>query len=113
MENKALYTFGDASASTDLPLDRPAPEIMFDSRSFCFTGKFIHGTRAGCQSALTTRGAAVQSSPTRDTHYLVIGGLAAAIGSTPASAARSKRCSGAPRLTAPPQDQARPVLPSS
>jgi len=63
------------SVSTDLPLDRPEPAIVFDARVFCFTGKFVHGTRAECQAAVTVRGAEVQAGPTRDTHYVVVGAV--------------------------------------
>lgn len=64
-----------ASASTGLPLDQPAPPIYFDSRIFCFTGKFVYGTRKECESEVVCRGGLVKSSPTRDTHYVVIGAV--------------------------------------
>lgn len=64
-----------ASSSTDLPLDRPEPSIIFDSQYFCFTGKFVHGTRAECQAAVACLGAEVQTGPTRDTNYLVVGAV--------------------------------------
>ncbi len=64
-----------ASSSSGLPLDQPQPLILFESRVFCFTGKFVHGTRSECQSAVSSRGAITQSSPTGETHYLVIGAV--------------------------------------
>lgn len=64
-----------ASASSDLPLDRPEPSLVFERRLFCFTGKFVHGTRSECQAAVLARGAKAQPSPTRETHYLVVGAV--------------------------------------
>ena len=61
------------SSSTNLPLDLPAPRIMFEDRLFCFTGKCIHGTRKQCEQEVETRGGEVKRSPTLNTHYLVIG----------------------------------------
>ena len=49
-------TGGDASClnaaalTIGLPIDNPAPSISFPSRKFCFTGKFLLGTRSKCLS---------------------------------------------------------------
>ncbi len=64
-----------ASLSTTLPLDSLPPDICFEDRRFCLTGKFVSGTRNECEGFLITRGAIAQKSPTRETHYLVIGVL--------------------------------------
>jgi NAD-dependent DNA ligase len=61
--------------STSLPLDDPQPSIDFVSRNFCFTGKFIYGTRTVCQRAARSAGGDVHKYPTFATHYLVIGDL--------------------------------------
>ena len=63
------------SLSTHLPLTDPLPEVSFANRVFCFTGKFIHGTRRECDAEVVSRGGAAKSSPTRTTDYLVIGHL--------------------------------------
>src|SRR5206468_3834687 len=42
--------------STVLPLTKPAPDIVFQDRAFCFTGKFFYGTRAACQQVVIARG---------------------------------------------------------
>jgi NAD-dependent DNA ligase len=65
----------DTSYSTALPLDEPPPDVHFDERSFCFTGKFMYGTRQKCQSAVISSGGIIHKYPTQGTHYLVIGTL--------------------------------------
>lgn len=62
-----------ASRSVTLPLSEPPPKISFPGFLFCFTGKFIHGTRRECESEVISRAAGVQTSPTSVTNYLVIG----------------------------------------
>jgi NAD-dependent DNA ligase len=65
----------DPSHSTDLPLDDPPPEIELDKRHFCFTGKFVFGTRRQCQSAVRSAGGFVHDYPIFATDYLVLGDL--------------------------------------
>lgn len=59
--------------STTLPLDKQEPEIFFNDKQFCFTGKFVYGTRKQCESEVTERGGWCNSNPTQKTDYLVIG----------------------------------------
>lgn len=59
--------------STQLPLDKPSPEIIFDSNLFCFTGKFFYGPRNKCEFEIVNRGGKTQIQPTQKTNYLVIG----------------------------------------
>lgn len=61
--------------STQLPLDDPMPDLNFDGRLFCFTGKFTFGTRNACQEAVVHLSGQCQSNPTKKTDYLVIGFL--------------------------------------
>ncbi|WP_299467582.1 BRCT domain-containing protein [uncultured Gimesia sp.] len=61
------------SMSTSLPLTIPDPEIDFEGRIFCLTGKFVTGTRKQCESLVLERNGSLKSSPTRDTNFLVIG----------------------------------------
>lgn len=63
------------SRSTNLPLCSPLPEISFAGKIFCFTGKFISGSRKEVQNAVTSLGARVKGSPTLKTNYLVIGSI--------------------------------------
>jgi len=61
------------SLSAGLPLDVPAAHISFDGRTFCFTGRFIFGSRDRCHSEVVSRGGIVVEAITRDLSYLVIG----------------------------------------
>lgn len=68
-----LEQTGSASSTpTRLPLDSDIA-VTFESRSFCFTGKFLFGTRTKCHEASTNRGALVTEAITQDLAYLVIG----------------------------------------
>lgn len=58
-----------------LPLTRPEPEILFASKCFCFTGKFVYGSRAKCQEAVIRRAATVTSTPGKTLDYLIIGSV--------------------------------------
>ena len=59
-------------------LDEPAPKIIFESRSFCFTGLFVFegGNRLQCEAAVRARGGYCYGHPNRDLNYLVIGTFA-------------------------------------
>lgn len=59
--------------STELPIDTPPPDLLFEQRLFCFTGKFVFGTRAQCEREILTLGGQVASTITQKTNYLVVG----------------------------------------
>lgn len=61
------------SMSTSLPLTTPYPEIDFDGRVFCLTGKFVTGSRKMCESLVLEKNGSLKKSPTLDTDFLVIG----------------------------------------
>lgn len=63
------------SYSTTLPFTSPAPDsIEFPKRVFNITGKFAFGTRQKVISSIANQdGIAVDSMPTQESHYLVIG----------------------------------------
>jgi NAD-dependent DNA ligase len=63
------------SGSTQVAYDEPQPEVSFDSRVFCLTGKFIFGIRRSCREAIMTLGGTCVDSPTLSTDYLVIGNI--------------------------------------
>lgn len=65
----------EENKSSTLPLCEPAPDVEFEERVFCFTGKFNLGTRSYCEGLIEARGGRCVSSPTRSTNYLVIGDL--------------------------------------
>lgn len=61
--------------STTLPFNTPPPHpIEFPNRHFNITGKFAFGTRKKVISSIMDRGGiAIDSMPTHETNYLVIG----------------------------------------
>lgn len=71
---KPRTTDGAISPST-LPIDAPAPDIVFENRSFCFTGVFDFGNRVECQEAIIELGGLAAARITKKLHYLVIGNI--------------------------------------
>ena len=67
---------GECLRATTLWLDDPPPEVRFEDRKFCLTGKFSHGRRRQCEDEIRTRGGRCQQSPAKTTDYLVIGSYA-------------------------------------
>lgn len=70
----------DAKTSDLIPVsnkffDKPASDVIFEGRSFCFTGVFVFGCgdRAKCEVAVRARGGYCYDRPNRDLNYLVIG----------------------------------------
>lgn len=61
------------TTSSQLPLDQGVVMRVPDA-SFCFTGKFLFGTRASCERAVETRGGRIANIQ-RALDYLVIGEL--------------------------------------
>jgi len=59
-------------------LDEPVPDVVFEGRSFCFTGVFVYseGDRERCEAAVRARGGYCHEHPTRDLNYLVVGSFA-------------------------------------
>lgn len=56
-------------------LDEPVPEIVFQGRSFCFTGvfDFANGDRNQSEAATKARGGFCYERPNRALNYLVVG----------------------------------------
>ena len=67
---------GECLRTTTLWLDEPSPEVIFEGRKFCLTGKFSYGKRDQCEDEVRVRGGACQASPGKATDYLVIGSYA-------------------------------------
>jgi hypothetical protein len=59
-------------------LDKPAPKIIFQGRSFCFTGvfDFAGGDRNQCEAETKRRGGFCYERPNRALNYLVVGSYA-------------------------------------
>lgn len=64
---------------SSLPVNDPLPDIIFENRSFCFTGVFGFGPRAACQAAVIERGGTAVNNITKKLHYLVIGNVGSEI----------------------------------
>ena len=63
---------GELLRATRLPIDNPAPDILFSGRNFCFTGTFAFGSRRECEAAVIDLGGNA-SGLNQSTNYLVIG----------------------------------------
>ncbi|MFT6518969.1 MAG: NAD-dependent DNA ligase [Candidatus Azotimanducaceae bacterium] len=68
-------TFQEPNRSTLLPIDKPAPEIVYAGKSFCLTGRFVFASVIECEETIAEMGGAIDEAPNRDTDYLVIGEL--------------------------------------
>lgn len=64
-----------ANMSTFLPIDDPLPKINFQDKVFCFTGRFLYGTRASCQETVQILGGAPANNITKKLDYLVVGAV--------------------------------------
>ena len=64
-----------ANRSTSLPLCKPAPAVSLVGSTFCFTGKFVSGTRAWCEGQIQARGGLILPNITKKLNFLVIGNL--------------------------------------
>ena len=62
-----------SSFATTLPLTKPVPKILFEGKSFCFTGKFAYGLRKDCEKAVELHGGVIADNVTKKLDYLVIG----------------------------------------
>jgi hypothetical protein len=60
-------------AATELPLDRPAPTIIWRASVFVFTGKFAFGPRKDCERRVKNLGGECEPAITQRTNYLVVG----------------------------------------
>src|SRR6267378_6907941 len=61
------------SLKSTLPLNSPIPNIVIPGRSFCFTGKFLYGSRADCEEEISSRGGQILDGISHDLSFLVIG----------------------------------------
>lgn len=61
------------NVATTLPLDRPFPIVEVPDKTFCFTGRFVSGTRRECEGVVIDRGGLVHPRITAKVDYLVVG----------------------------------------
>jgi hypothetical protein len=69
----AEVILGADPRATGLPLDEPAPDLVWVGSLYVFTGKFAFGTRSDCERATEKLGAGVGDTITKRTSHLVIG----------------------------------------
>lgn len=68
-----LEETGQVTGSSTEFFEDEVSELLFDKKCFCFTGKFISGTRDYIEKLSTDRGASTSRSVTKKVDYLVIG----------------------------------------
>lgn len=56
-----------------LPLDHPAPELVWAGRLFLFTGVMAYGPRKDCEAIVLKRGGEIAPGVSKKIHYLVVG----------------------------------------
>jgi NAD-dependent DNA ligase len=67
-------TVAAASHVNELAFDE-VQEVTFAGRGFCLTGDFVYAPREVCENACAMRGGIVKASPSKKTHYVVVGSL--------------------------------------
>jgi DNA polymerase III subunit epsilon len=65
----------DLAKVTGVPFTQPPPRVVFQGRTFVFTGRFLFGTRAKCEQAVSERGGICKPDVSRTTAYVVVGTL--------------------------------------
>lgn len=63
------------ATANDLPLNVPAPELIWDGRLFVFTGTMAYGPRKECQRLVEERGGVIGGGVSKKTDFLVIGSI--------------------------------------
>ena len=67
------FELGETLKSSTLPLDDPAPSVVFENRTFCLTGTFAYGNRKECSNLVEERGGIIKKGVSGKLHFLVIG----------------------------------------
>lgn len=68
---------GGFRPATDLPVTRPAPEVVFEGQTFVFAGEMDYGPTHACEREVAERGGTCERLVNRRTDYVVIGDVAA------------------------------------
>jgi hypothetical protein len=68
-----VSVIGGENVATALPLDRPPPPVLFDGRTFVFTGRLAFGPRHACEEAVIELGGTCRPNITKRSDYVVIG----------------------------------------
>ena len=64
---------GELAKTSSLPVDEPAPRIIFEGNQFLFTGTCVYGTRKDCQAVIEQFGGFNAKGVTKKLNYLVLG----------------------------------------
>jgi len=64
---------GELAKTTSLPVNEPAPSIIFEDNQFLFTGTCVFGSRKECQSAIESLGGINAKGVSKKLDYLVLG----------------------------------------
>ncbi len=64
---------GELSKTTSLPVNTPAPKIIFGKSSFLFTGTCAFGSRKQCQEIVESLGGINAGGVTKSLNYLILG----------------------------------------
>lgn len=64
---------GELSKTGSLPVNNPMPSIIFEEKTFLFTGTCAFGTRKQCQIAIESLGGINAKSVTKSLDYLILG----------------------------------------
>ena len=64
---------GELAKTSSLPVDLPAPSVIFKGSQFLFTGTCVYGTRSDCQSIIENLGGINANGVTKKLNYLVLG----------------------------------------
>ena len=64
---------GELSKTGSLPINNPMPSIVFEEKTFLFTGTCAFGTRKQCQLAIESLGGINAKSITKSLDYLILG----------------------------------------
>tara|TARA_Y100000294_G_C8487527_1_gene309383 strand:+ start:222 stop:857 length:636 start_codon:yes stop_codon:yes gene_type:complete len=73
IEKERLIELATNLLMDGVPYDDPVPDIEYQEKHFCLTGKFNYGQRKQCESIIQEKGGFTQKVPTHDTDFLVIG----------------------------------------
>ncbi|MDF0732684.1 BRCT domain-containing protein [Pseudomonas entomophila] len=63
------------TSPTTLPLNDPAPDLVWVDRVYLFTGTMAYGPRKDCEELVMERGGAIGASVSKKVHYLVVGSV--------------------------------------
>lgn len=74
-QNPGGLTF---ALATDLPVDRPQPDVTFEGRTFVFAGDMLYGPLRSCEREVVELGGEAERTVSKRTDFVVIGGLASA-----------------------------------